>query len=80
MKNIIKWFSNNYILVNMKINNHIIVLFIILIVSCTSGSYEEIHDHSRVPYIDPDYMGVAVPPNIAPLNFVIKEPGTSLKS
>jgi len=29
----------------------------------------------RRPEISPDYAGVVVPPNIAPLNFVIREPG-----
>jgi len=30
----------------------------------------------RAPRLSPDYTGCTVPPNIAPLNFVIKEPGT----
>jgi len=30
----------------------------------------------RPPSIRPDYRGTVVPPNIAPLNFVIEEPGT----
>lgn len=29
----------------------------------------------RVPGIRPDYAGVVMPPNIAPLNFVVREPG-----
>ncbi len=29
----------------------------------------------RPPEITPDYAGIVVPPNIAPLNFVIREPG-----
>lgn len=29
----------------------------------------------RVPAITPDYSGIMAPPNIAPLNFVINEPG-----
>jgi len=29
----------------------------------------------RAPSISPDYVGVTIPPNIAPMNFVIKEPG-----
>ncbi len=29
----------------------------------------------RLPRISPDYSGSVVPPNIAPLNFVIREPG-----
>jgi len=30
----------------------------------------------RIPAIEPDYAGIVIPPNIAPLNFVIKEQGT----
>ena len=31
-------------------------------------------DHA--PRLSPDYAGCVIPPNIAPLNFVVKEPGT----
>lgn len=31
---------------------------------------------SRIPQIRPDYSGVTIPPNIAPLNFSIRERGT----
>ncbi|HOI54887.1 MAG TPA: hypothetical protein PLP01_06530 [Phycisphaerae bacterium] len=34
-------------------------------------------DAGRPPTISPDYAGVTIPPNIAPLNFLIKEPGTA---
>jgi len=30
----------------------------------------------RLPHIRPDYAGVVIPPNLAPLNFAVKEPGT----
>jgi len=30
---------------------------------------------TRPPRIDPDYSGIVLPPNIAPLNFVVVEPG-----
>ncbi len=30
---------------------------------------------SRAPAIHPDYAGIVLPPNIAPLNFAIREPG-----
>ena len=29
----------------------------------------------RLPRIRPDYSGIVVPPNIAPLNFLVEEPG-----
>lgn len=33
----------------------------------------------RPPVIDPDYAGVTLPPNIAPLNFRVLEPGTEYR-
>ncbi len=30
----------------------------------------------RMPRIRPDYVGTVIPPNIAPLNFLVEEPGT----
>ncbi|MEA3368471.1 MAG: hypothetical protein U9R68_10205, partial [Planctomycetota bacterium] len=32
----------------------------------------------RLPHVDPDYVGVTVPPNVAPLNFVMEEEGSAL--
>ena len=31
----------------------------------------------HAPHIRPDYAGATIPPNIAPLNFVVEEPGTA---
>lgn len=36
-------------------------------------------DESHLPKISPDYTGVTLPPNIAPLNFKIIEPGDQYK-
>ena len=36
------------------------------------GEYKSV---GRVPVISPDYVGCVIPPNIAPLNFVVTEPG-----
>ncbi|MHC4982543.1 MAG: hypothetical protein ACYTF6_05170, partial [Planctomycetota bacterium] len=36
-------------------------------------------DLNRPPRIDPDYSGCVIPPNIAPLNFVVKEKGTDYR-
>ncbi|HWI59104.1 MAG TPA: hypothetical protein VNZ22_17895, partial [Bacillota bacterium] len=32
--------------------------------------------HRGAPHLFPDYVGVSIPPNIAPLNFRVEEPGT----
>jgi Tol biopolymer transport system component len=34
---------------------------------------------SRLPRIEPDYLEVTIPPNLAPLNLVIQEPGTEYR-
>ncbi len=34
---------------------------------------------SRPPRIMPDYRGTVIPPNIAPLNFLVEEPGTDYR-
>jgi hypothetical protein len=34
------------------------------------------HEIGRAPRISPDYRGILIPPNVAPLNFTIREPGT----
>jgi len=34
---------------------------------------------ARVPTLSPDYTRIVIPPNIAPLNFKVEEPGTSYR-
>lgn len=41
-----------------------------------SESYESA---PRPPRIDPDYGGTVIPPNIAPLNFLVEEPGVEYR-
>jgi hypothetical protein len=55
-----------------------IILILITISSCHSkiGSFTEV---SRLPSIFPDYTNILVPPNIAPLNFKINEPGVEFE-
>ena len=48
-------------------------LFGFLALSAAAGGTSE----TRLPTIDPDYCGVVIPPNIAPLDFRIQEPGRS---
>ncbi|HAH24177.1 MAG TPA: hypothetical protein DCL77_10545, partial [Prolixibacteraceae bacterium] len=51
-----------------------IVILIALINSCSTdiSNYSQV---DRLPVLFPDYTGIVIPPNIAPLNFVIKEKG-----
>jgi len=65
---------------NKQIKYYSIILFTVLIAACnnsydTSGYVGE----KRLPVIFPDYVGIVVPPNIAPINFLIKETGNAFK-
>ena len=48
---------------------------------CTSNNtrivIEEFNSVDRPAGIHPDYTDIVIPPNIAPLNFVVDEPGTA---
>jgi hypothetical protein len=53
--------------------------------ACSVGSYRDETPPSAVtvprpPKITPDYTGVVIPPNLAPLNFVIREPGRKYRA
>lgn len=48
-------------------------------ISCKTKNLEEIHYIDREPVIEPDYSGVIIPQNIAPMNFIISEVGKSYK-
>ncbi len=51
-------------------------LILILGISCTSpDKMTDVQSVARLPNIQPDYTGIMIPPNIAPLNFFIKESG-----
>jgi len=64
----------------MNINNRITeIVCLILIVLCAGCSTPEgktdIQSASRPANIQPDYSGILIPPNIAPMNFSVKESG-----
>ena len=42
----------------------------------TTAAVEDYTLISRLPGIKPDYTETVIPPNIAPLNFMVLEPGT----
>jgi WD40 repeat protein len=46
-----------------------------VVVSCRSTTVEDAVAISRPPRISPDCSGTTIPPNIAPLNFIVHEPG-----
>jgi hypothetical protein len=44
---------------------------------CGSGDIDSAGKTGRQPVIEPDYSDVTIPPNVAPMNFCIKEEGSS---
>jgi hypothetical protein len=70
----------------MKKRNFIICIGLLLIIGTgtvlifnVGFSLEDINQYTEVgrpPEIDPDYTNTVIPPNIAPMNFIVKEPGT----
>jgi hypothetical protein len=66
----------------MKSGRSLTILFVLLaftailsVDSCKDGTPQAVIPVGRQPNITPDYTGIVVPPNIAPLNFVVSEPG-----
>lgn len=69
----------------MKRRNFIICIGVLLIIGIgiallfnVEFNIENIDQYTeirRLPKIDPDYMNTVIPPNIAPMNFIIEEPG-----
>jgi hypothetical protein len=53
-----------------------LIILISLISGCTGKPHGEIAEAAKPPVIDPDYAGLTIPPNIAPLNFKIVEVGS----
>ncbi len=66
-------------LFKLKIIVTSIILFILLFSGCIRGDFPngKIESFPEPPIIYPDYANVIVPPNIAPLNFLIKEKAKS---
>ncbi len=44
---------------------------------CKPVDYDNIPSAGREPVIEPDYMAVTIPKNIAPMNFIVLEGGNS---
>jgi hypothetical protein len=54
-----------------------IILSSILLICCRSKPQDDFGVSALQPKMDPDYSNVTIPPNIAPLNFIIKEDGSA---
>jgi hypothetical protein len=56
---------------------YISVFFALLILySCNNKPTQNYTNTGRTPVLEPDYSDIIIPPNIAPLNFMIKEVGS----
>lgn len=61
-----------------------IILFVSVLVSlyclsCSTAGNDKYTGTDRAPVIEPDYKEVTIPPNIAPMNFMIREEGRSFR-
>ena len=63
----------------MKISSIIYIFLLILLIGSCKTEIKNFTEAARVPAIFPDYTGITIPPNIAPLNFKINEPGTDFE-
>jgi Tol biopolymer transport system component len=54
-----------------------LISFVIFLYSCSSKPTGDITISEQVPKMEPDYSEVTIPPNIAPLNFMVKETGSA---
>jgi WD40 repeat protein len=48
----------------------------LMLLGCQDSSLSNYAKSDALPKINPDYSGIVIPPNIAPLNFVIEEVGS----
>jgi len=64
----------------MRNNLSIFVLMIVVMAftRCT-GNHQQATETNRTASIFPEYYDLTIPPNIAPLNFIIKEPGSKFR-
>ncbi len=56
----------------------ILICFLIIFQSC-SGEIKNFSNVDREPLLIPDYTGITIPPNIAPMNFAISESGDKFR-
>jgi len=67
-----------------KLHSHLLLIFAIAAVAVvvwstmksTTPTIKDYKEISRKPQIKPDYTDTVIPTNIAPLNFIVLEPGT----
>jgi hypothetical protein len=60
-----------------KVKYSYLIIVILLFSSCGNKPNGNITLSELAPQLEPDYSDITIPPNIAPLNFIIKEKGTA---
>jgi hypothetical protein len=58
-------------------HNLLPIIFLFVLSGCGPQPHGKITETIELPVIDPDYIGITFPFNIAPLNFKINEPGNA---
>jgi hypothetical protein len=67
-----------YIIRDTFFRNYIyLIVLLFLLYSCGNKPTGDIAVSELAPKMEPDYSGVTIPPNIAPLNFIVKETGSA---
>jgi Tol biopolymer transport system component len=64
----------------MKNYRNIWAIMLLIVFTSCQKSIDKFEEVKRLPSIFPDYTGILIPPNIAPLNFKINEPGTEFEA
>jgi len=54
-----------------------LIILLFLLSGCGNKPYGNIAVSELAPKLEPDYSDITIPPNIAPLNFIIKEKGNA---
>ena len=54
-------------------------IIILALTGCSSGDIGSAVKAGRKPVIEPDYTDVTIPPNVAPMNFCIREDGSTFR-
>ena len=83
--NIVSWCSMEIICLNCKPMKFRVILpgillltfEVLILLGCNADFKGIVSDLGREPVIEPDYSGITIPVNIAPMNFLIKEDGSA---
>lgn len=55
----------------------VIIMAVLILSGCQSHDFNNVQSFGRQPVTEPDYAGVTIPYNIAPMNFLLQEDGNS---